>query len=103
MAEVPANPGSFICHYWIDSYGQLLKKHWRYIGKEGEARFARGQRFSLRNSMNEIFHALKFNLIDCHGLCGGFLGIFLSLFYGCYVTMSVGSLLKYQIMRGKTG
>ena len=92
-----------IKHFWIDSYGQLLKKHWRYMQKEGEARYLRGQRFSLRRSLNEIFHALKYNLIDCQGLRGGFLGIFLSLFYGWYVSMSIGSLMKHQKMMDKAG
>ena len=101
--QLQSSQDAYIKHYWIDSYGQLLKKHWRYIKKEGEARYARGERFILKKSLNEILYALKYNLIDCRGFRGGFLGIFLSIFYGWYMMMSLGSLLQYQNMRDKTG
>lgn len=93
---LPFNNYNCIKHYWIDSFSQLLKKHWRYIKKEGEARYHKDERFCWHYWFDEMFVTLKTNLFDYRGLIGGFDGVFLSIFYTWYVGMSLLSLRQYQ-------
>lgn len=83
-------------HYWVDSYRQLLKKHWRYIKEEGVSRYNSGHRFRWKRWGKETWRVLKRNLINYDGLRGGFRGIFLSFFYAWYINMSLLSLRHYQ-------
>ncbi len=93
---IPNESGHYCKHYWADTYRQLLEKHWRYIKKEGEARYSLGERFSWRIAIYRSRRALLNNLFDYGGLKGGFTGIFLSIFYTWYVFMSQLSLRNYQ-------
>jgi glycosyltransferase involved in cell wall biosynthesis len=86
---------SYIKHFWIDSYKQLFEKHWRYIIKEGEARYLKGERYSFASLLNSMKVALTHNIITCNGY-RSITGIFLSFFYAWYVLMSLLSLKKYQ-------
>lgn len=86
---------NYIKHFWMDSYRQLFEKHWRYIGEEGKAKFARGERFSVRKLLIDTTNAFKHNFISYNGF-RSFNGIFLSFFYTWYVFMSLLSLRKYQ-------
>jgi glycosyltransferase involved in cell wall biosynthesis len=88
--------GTPVQHFWADDFGQLLRKHWRYIGREGEARYQQGERFSWHRLAKETIHAFRYNLIDCNGVRGGLVGIFLSAFYAWYVSMSLLSLRRCQ-------
>jgi glycosyltransferase involved in cell wall biosynthesis len=94
---LPAGPiADSIQHYWIDSYRQLFSKHWRYIRKEGEARYKRGERFRILHACAEVWRGVRMNLTDFHGARGGFVGVFLSFFYGLYVGGAHISLGLYQ-------
>jgi glycosyltransferase involved in cell wall biosynthesis len=95
-ADLPCRPEYIIRHYWIDSYHQLIEKHWRYIRREGEARYRAGERFSWDRWRKEPVTAFKINLFDYEGIHGGLLGIFLSGFYSWYIAMSLLSLRRYQ-------
>jgi glycosyltransferase involved in cell wall biosynthesis len=95
-ATIPREPNLFIKHYWVDSYRQMFEKHWRYIKKEGNARYNSGERFGWKRWGKETWRALKRNLINYKGLKGGLTGIFLSLFYAWYINMSLLSLWLYQ-------
>lgn len=102
-------PDNLIKHYWVDSYKQMFKKHWRYIKQEGEARYQQGERFSWRRWPRDTWIALKHNLFQYKGISIGTKGIFLSLFYSWYVNMSLLSLRRYQMkmenerLRKRTG
>lgn len=85
-----------IKHYWVDSIRQMVGKHLRYIKREGEARYKLGERFHWSRLVREMKNALLQNLFDYHGLRGGAIGIFLSLFYTWYVGMSLLSLRSYE-------
>ena len=93
---LPRKPEYMIIHYWLDSYHQLLEKHWRYIKGEGASRYRVGERFSWRRWAIETIAAFKRNLFDYEGIRGGLLGVFLSGFYSWYVAMSLLSLRGYQ-------
>jgi len=90
------NEKIYIKHYWIDSYKQLFEKHLRYIKLEGESRYAIGERFSWPKLFKTTFKNLGLNLFIYEGIKGGFLGIFLSIFYTWYIDMALLSLRKYQ-------
>jgi len=93
------NTGSnlIVEHYWADSYGESVKKHWRYIKEEGRSRFIKGERFGLILLLRETLVALKKNLFDYKGMSGGLTGIVLSFFYAWYVGMSLLSLKFFEV------
>ena len=93
---IPATDDNPVRHYWIDTYEQLFEKHNRYIPYEGEARYAKGERFSWGHLIKETVLALKYNLISTRGLLGGFTGIFLSFFYSWYVARGLLSLRRHE-------
>lgn len=88
----------YIKHYWVDSYLELIEKHLRYlrINVDGKSRYNNGERFTFRRWAKETIYGLKINLFDYKGIIGGRVGIFLSVFYAWYVSMSLLSLLRYQ-------
>jgi glycosyltransferase involved in cell wall biosynthesis len=83
-------------HYWVDSYKQLFLKHFRYIKYEGKSRYETGERFLLFSCIEKTIAAIRISLFDCKGWRGGFVGIFLSLFFGWYIFNSLISLGLYQ-------
>ena len=85
-----------IQHYWVDSYRQLFEKHRRYLRHEGEARYARGERFTWRRCAGSFLRTLKMNLFTYHGWRGGGVGVFLSAFHAWYVGMGLLSLRRYE-------
>ncbi|WP_197171473.1 glycosyltransferase [Novipirellula aureliae] len=102
IAATQTNP---VRHYWIDSYRSLFEKHLRYIRHEGEARYARQERFSWTQMLRDVYQALRENLIGTRAIFDGPTPIFLSFFYAWYVKMSHLSLRKYerQVNKGKIG
>lgn len=88
-----------IKHYWVDDIVEMFKKHWRYIRNEGQARYMNGNKFSVKLTVIDTYHALRKNLIDCRGLWDGWRGIFLSFFNAWYILFCHLSLLAYQILR----
>lgn len=90
----PGRPA--IRHYWMDGWGQLMAKHRRYIRYEGEARAARGERFSWRMLVGETGRALVWNLIHHRGLRGGPRGVTLSFFYAAYIAQGLLSLRRHE-------
>lgn len=92
----PYKPEYTILHYWCDSYTQLFRKHWRYLKKEGEARYRIGERFHPLHGIIQAGLAFKKDLIDFRGMRTGFQGIFLSLFHALYIFMCQLSLWQHQ-------
>jgi len=86
-------------HYWIDSCGQFLYKHMRYIREEGRIRFLNGERFRFTPCIRDTKNAFIQNFVDLNGRNGGWQGFFLSGMYAWYVFMCHISLLAYQIYR----
>lgn len=85
----------YIKHYWVDSYSQLFKKHWRYIREEGESRYSSGERFSVYKLFSATIISLKHNLISYKGY-RNLTGFFLSFFHSWYILMSILALRQYQ-------
>jgi hypothetical protein len=94
--QIDGTPRNVIRHYWADSFGQLREKHIRYIGQEGSARYAAGQRFSWGHWCREIVKALWDGGIRRRGFLGGLAAIRLSFFWAWYVGASLLSLRAYQ-------
>ena len=95
-ASLPAGHDTAIKHFWMDSYRQLFRKHFRYVKAEGITRYRRGESFLWHRWLMETVAALKRNLLDYNGIRGGLTGIFLSFFYSWYVAMSMLSLYRHQ-------
>lgn len=98
----PTDSGYVIQHYWIDSLPQLFSKHWRYIKNDGEARYMRGERFSLKTLLRETYRSLRKNLVDYNGAKDGWRGIFLSFFHAWFIFMCHLSLCCYQYLKAPT-
>lgn len=97
--RVKANGNNALKHYWMNSYAELFKKHWRYITMEGESKYIKGERFSWRNLLLEPCIQFKKNYFNMGGLEDGWRGLFLSAFYGMYLFLREISLLIYQIKK----
>lgn len=93
LSDYSASP---IKHYWADNVPQMIEKHRRYLGKEGEARYARGQRFSGRRMIRDCLSTARNDLIHSRGIFGGWRGIFLAGFHLWYVAGCHWSLRSYQ-------
>jgi len=85
-----------VAHYWIDSYAQLFSKHERYLKMEGKARFAQGERFSLKKMIISTLRKFKNSFIKKKGWRGGWTGWFLSFFYAQYVARGWLALRRYE-------
>jgi len=90
------NATARVRHEWVDSYGQFIEKHLRYIRIEGKSRYEAGGRFSWFQAVGRSGWELKRNLLDYRGLLGGPRGWFLSCFYAWYTWMAWLSLRRYQ-------
>jgi glycosyltransferase involved in cell wall biosynthesis len=85
-----------IRHYWVDTLAQMIEKHRRYIQKEGEDRYARGERFSYRCLASDCAASLKDNLFATRAFTGGWRGLFLTGFHAWYVAACHLSLRRAQ-------
>ncbi len=94
--DIQYSYNNYIEHYWMQSYKQLFEKHMRYIKKEGESRYNKGQRFLFKSILSSPYRAFKDSFISKKGYLDFFVGFFLSLFWGWYETMSNISLYDYQ-------
>lgn len=90
------DPDVHIKHYWIDSYWEFLEKHWRYIKREGEARYQDGERFSWKTWIYRSIGSFKRSLIDQEGWRDGVTGFILSTLWAWYKSASLLSLYFYQ-------
>ena len=95
----PTDSGFVLTHYWIDSLPQLFSKHWRYIRNDGEARYKKGERFSIRRQLKDTWRTLRRDLFDYHGLRDGCRGLFLSLFHAWFIFTCHISLYCYQLFK----
>lgn len=96
--KIEWNEGGFIKHYWMDSWGSWLQKHFRYVKNEGEARFKEGERFpGWIRCVWRVIHAFKSCFVDHEGWREGGRGLFLSAFWALYQGASLLSLRHYQV------
>jgi glycosyltransferase involved in cell wall biosynthesis len=91
-----SSPRKLLRHYWVDSFAQMFEKHLRYIKLEGEARFDKGERFSIRRCCRALRDSFKSNFIQMHGWKGGWRGWFLSIFHVWYTLGAWLSLRRFQ-------
>ena len=98
---IDGSEGAIIHHFWIDTYGQLFKKHWRYIRIEGKARYKTGERFRIVSFLMNSLRLTKHQLRPASWWNDGLLGLFLCSFFVWYETSARLSLLIYQV-RHKT-
>lgn len=95
--EIPYNGKNAIQHYWMNSYGNLIRKHIRYLKNEGEARFKNSQRTSLKELALAPIKSFRNCFFLAKGYKDGFTGLFLSLFWSWYETSALIRLYSIQI------
>jgi glycosyltransferase involved in cell wall biosynthesis len=94
--RLPQLAENTVQHYWCDSYGELIKKHVRYIKADGQSRYNQGQRFAWSHWIRETLYALKVNIFDYKGLNNGLRGFLLTMIYAGYTSLGYLSLYLYQ-------
>jgi FkbM family methyltransferase len=87
---------NYVEHLWLRSLGEFMPKHLRYIAREGEARYARGERASWRSFIYRPVVAFWECFVTKKGYLDGMLGLILSLLYGWYILGCYRSLLRYE-------
>jgi glycosyltransferase involved in cell wall biosynthesis len=91
-----SSPKHLLRHYWVDGFAQMLEKHLRYLGQEGEARYDKGERFSIRECWRSVRDSFLTNFIRLNGWKGGWRGWFLSAFHVWYTMGCMLSLRRFQ-------
>ena len=99
MQKQPYNKG-LVHHYWMRSYHEFFAKHWRYLTKEGKARYERGERSSYLGILRSPWRSFYESFVTLKGYRDGLLGFFLSLFWAWYNTSALIRLKREQIKRG---
>ena len=87
---------NWLNHFWVESWKGFLEKHRRYIGLEGEARYARGERFTWARTLARFPVHFYRSLIVRRGYRDGLVGVFLSLVWALYNLGAGLSLRAYQ-------
>jgi glycosyltransferase involved in cell wall biosynthesis len=83
-------------HHWVDSVGQLIAKHVRYLPREGEALYRRGERFALGRATYVVARQAYRDLIHPNAHRDGVLGVSLGLFSVAYEAACWLSLRRHQ-------
>jgi glycosyltransferase involved in cell wall biosynthesis len=94
--SIAPRPGNHVRHDWVDSYAQLLEKHWRLGLHDGPAQFAAGQRFHPRTAARATWRAFVRSFVACDGWRMGVRGLLLSAVYAGFVALSNISLAIHQ-------
>jgi len=91
-----SSPRPLVRHFWVDDLGRMFEKHLRYIRCEGESRYVRGERYSVRSSYRTLRQSFMTNFIELKGWKGGWRGWFLSAFHLWYTCGALLSLKRFQ-------
>jgi hypothetical protein len=95
--EVPFDGKSnFLHHYWMNSYKDFVRKHFRYLKNEGKDQFNLGRRVSQKEALLKPVTAFKDCYIYKKGYKDGLVGIFLSFFWAFYATRIAFDILRIQ-------
>jgi hypothetical protein len=93
---IPYNKINVDHHFWVSSFDQMLEKHKRYILKEGEAKYRKGERYNTYRLVKVTIESFYNSFFRHKGYLDGFTGLFLSFFYAWYNWESILSLKKFQ-------
>lgn len=96
ISRNPDTKNDIIVHYWADSKEHLLRKSKRYLEKEGEARYNKGERTSRNKIITRTIKTLIYSAFIKGGFLDGATGIYLSYLAGWYEWNAQYSLLIYQ-------
>jgi len=96
--DIPLNAArsNFLHHNWMPGYRVFLRKHLRYLKKEGSDRYDLGLRMSREALWQVPLREFKHSYFERHGNLHGFLGLFLSAFWAYYQTHASLSLYHHQ-------
>ena len=83
-------------HFWMNSFAVFLKKHLRYLKKEGCDQFNNGIRVSKRELLLKPFDSFYYSFFVSKGYKDGITGFLLSLFWAYYKTHSAIDVFRFQ-------
>lgn len=84
-------------HFWVTNISMFLKKHFRYLKKEGTDKYNQGIRFvGYRRLVKYPFNQFWECYIRKFGYKDGFIGLFLSFFWAWYQTSAMLAVKKVQ-------
>ena len=84
-------------HYWMRSYLIFLKKHLRYLKKEGVDQYNMGRRIGLKTLAFTPFKYFWECFYEKKGFKDGLLGFNLSIFWAWYQSLIVLKILRLQM------
>lgn len=83
-------------HYWMEDRQSFISKHKKYLKDEGQDRFKMGERIKILG----LLYNCGFQFFNCYFLKDGFkdglVGLYLSLFWTWYITISNWRLYKIE-------
>ncbi len=94
--KIPFSGDNYDEHYWINSWGQLISKHRRYVKNEGKALYRQGKRYSLQQQLKASLISWYFSFKTRKAWKMGITGILLALMAGRYTWLSWSSLRRFQ-------
>lgn len=83
-------------HFWMNSYKIFIKKHLRYLKNEGKDNYNLGVRLGKKNLLVIPFKSFSNSFFKLKGYKDGFVGFFLSIFWGYYKTKIAVDILRLQ-------
>ena len=98
QALLPAGDGErdLLSHRWVESIRGMFAKHRRYAAREGEPRYARGERFTWRSAIHTVGLEIKKALVWRAGWRDGAVGVGLALFWGWYTWSCLRAVRRVQ-------
>jgi glycosyltransferase involved in cell wall biosynthesis len=94
--EIAATPQNVVRHYWVGGWRDLLAKHRRYLGVEGESRYRNGEVTRWRDVLLAPWRGFVESFVVRRGYADGLLGFALSVFWGWYRTRALLALRIHQ-------
>ena len=73
---------NYIQHNWMTSYRQLVRKHKRYLKREGESLYNAGVRYSWKQHITAGWNSFRRSFFRNRGYKDGLTGFALSVFWG---------------------
>lgn len=83
-------------HDWLPSYKEFIRKHLRYLKYEGQSRYDRGRRATLRSVLSMAPKQMWHSFVLKEGYRDYFMGFTLSLLWAWYQTAAEWQLWRYQ-------
>lgn len=96
IVEINRSSNNVLHHYWMSDYRSFIKKHQRYLKREGLDQYNSGKRINKKEVFSSPLKEFRRSFIGCKGYKDDVTGFLLSLFWAYYKTYSAIDLLLIQ-------